>query len=105
MKSQLILIAFLSVLNLPLFAQSNIPIGAWKSYLPYKQGLTITQSSEKIIYGTPWSILTIDKDDDSVDFLSTVDGLTTVGIQKIAYDDTNEQLIIAYDDSAIDLII
>ncbi len=85
-------------------AQSNIPIGAWKSYLPYQKGVKITQSDTKIIYATDWSLFTIDKEDESVDFISKVDGLSDVGINLIEYDSFNDQLIVIYDNSNIDIL-
>ncbi len=85
-------------------AQSNIPIGAWKSYLPYQKGVKITQSDTKIIYATDWSLFTIDKDDESVDFLSKVEGLSDVGISLIQYDSFNDQLFVIYDNSNIDIV-
>ena len=86
------------------FGQSNIAIGEWASYLPYNTGLYLTQSNEHIIYGTSSSIFTIDKDDFSTEFLSKIDGLTETGIQHIQYDDFNNQLIIAYQNSVIDIL-
>lgn len=99
---------YILIFCLPLtqgFSQSDIPIGSWKAYLPYQQGPNVTQSSEKIIYATRWSILTIDKQDESSEFLSTVEGLTEVGIEKIQYDNARDQLIIAYDNSLIDIVV
>lgn len=83
--------------------QSNIPIGSWKSYLPYKAGKWVTQSPEKVIYATEWSLMTIDKEERSIDFISKVEGLSDVGIDFIDYDEVTDQLVIVYSNSNIDI--
>lgn len=104
MKFQKIFLFALSFLPILLVAQSEIPIGSWNSYLPYNSGIAVTQSDEKIIYATEWSIMTIDKSDFSIEKVSSIEGLTEVGIQNIEYDQNNEQLVIAYDNSIIDIV-
>lgn len=103
MMKKLLLILFCFPV-LCLHAQSDIAIGEWISYLPYNLGAHLAQSDEKIYYGTPFSILTLDKEDGSVEFVSKVDGLSETGIQDLAYDPFNRQLIIAYDNSIIDIV-
>ena len=85
-------------------AQSNIPIGTWKSYLPYQNGRLVTQNQDKVIYATEWSIMTIDKEDNAIDFLTKVEGLSDVGIELIEYDTFNDQLVIAYNNSNMDIV-
>lgn len=80
-------------------------IGDWESHLPYQSFKRITQSDNNIIYATDWSILLLDKDDFSSEELSKVEGLSDIGISEIAYDQNSEQLIIAYDNSNIDILI
>jgi len=85
-------------------AQSDIAIGEWKSYLHHNNARYITQSNEKVILGTEQSIYTIDKEDGSMEYLSKVEGLTESGLQDIQYDKFNDQLIIAYGNSIIDIV-
>ena len=86
------------------FAQSDIPVYGWRSYLPYLNGEVVTQSPTKIIYGTEWSLFTIDKEENFVEFLSKVDGLNDIGIKELKYDSVNDQLIVVYDNSNIDIL-
>ena len=85
-------------------AQSDIGIGQWKSYLPHKDAKYVTQSDNKIIYATDQSIFTIDKEDQSLEYISKIEGLSETGISAVEYDNFNDQLIIAYDNSAIDIV-
>lgn len=87
-----------------LLSQSEIPLGSWKSYLPHNRALQLTQSADKIYLATSISIFTLDKADNSIDFLSKVEGLNDIGIAKIAFNQNLNQLIIAYNNSNIDLI-
>lgn len=86
------------------FGQSNTAIGEWRSYLPYNQGIFITQSAEKIIYSSEFSILTIDKTDFSLDFLTKVEGLSDISISALSHNPSLNQLLIAYENSNIDLV-
>ena len=79
-------------------------IGDWTSYLPYQSGITVAQSESKIYYGTEWSIVQIDKEDFSSKRISKVDGLSDIGVKEIEFDDTNDQLIIAYTNGNIDFL-
>ena len=95
-----VLIIWISECN----GQSDLSIGQWKAHLPYQRGVSVTQSEEKIIYATPLSILTIDKEDGAVSFISKVDGLSDIGIQRVRYDEFNDQLFVIYTNSNIDII-
>jgi hypothetical protein len=78
--------------------------GDWESHLPYQRGLAVTQSPTKIYYSTDWSIMSVDKEDFSLDFISKVEGLSSIGISNIYYDSGSGSLIIIYADSNIDIL-
>jgi len=103
MKIQYILLCMLMI-QLQMMAQITTPLEGWQSHLPYQSAKWVTQSSEKIIYSTEWSIMTIDKSDLSKGFLSKVDGLSDIGIFRTKYDPFNDQLIIVYNNSNIDIV-
>ena len=92
------------LIQLPCVAQITTPLEGWQSHLPYQSARWVTQSDDKIIYSTEWSIMTLDKGDLSQAFLTKVDGLSDVGIFRIKYDPFNDQLIIAYNNSNIDVV-
>ncbi|MCB0687311.1 MAG: hypothetical protein KDC53_12330 [Saprospiraceae bacterium] len=85
-------------------AQSDQRIGTWKSYLPYRLGLSVTQSPEAVYYGTEWALLKINKEDLSLEYYSKVEGLHDIGVQALKYDDTEKVLIVIYQNSNIDLV-
>ncbi|MBK8622013.1 MAG: hypothetical protein IPN79_09670 [Saprospiraceae bacterium] len=87
-----------------LYAQSDIPIGVWKSHLAYKEGIWVAQSDQSVFYAAAKGLIILSKEDNSVRFLSREDGLSDVSISKIFFDSFNNQLIIFYDDSNIDVL-
>ena len=103
MKKLIVLILALCFMKLS--AQEDQEIGEWRSFLPYNTGVYVTQSEDKIYYTTGFSVFSIQKDDvTDYRFLSKVDGLSDVGANLIKYDNFNDQLIIAYNNSNIDII-
>ena len=87
------------------FAQeSELRIGQWQSHLPYHSGNWVTQSETTIYYASPFSLFTIEKENFVVDFISKVDGLTDVGINKIKHNTVLDALLVVYNNSNIDLI-
>ena len=102
---QIILFFLLIVLSTITSAQkSDLRIGQWKSHLPYHSGKWITQSETTIYYASPFALFTIEKEDFAVDFLSKVEGLSDVGINKIKYNQATNVLVVIYNNSNIDLI-
>lgn len=87
-----------------MLAQDSLAIWQWQSHLPYTTGNYVSQSPDKIIYSTRWSLFTIDKEDFSIEFMDKVNLLTDVGIYKHKYDRQGSQLIVIYDDSSLDII-
>ena len=85
-------------------AQTDIRIGQWKSHLPFNEGVHITQSSEDIIYATEWALMYINKEDNSIKTIDKIKGLSGVGIERIKHTGTADVLIVAYENSVIDLV-
>ncbi len=83
---------------------SQIGIGQWRDHLPYKNGISIAELGSRIYCATPYSLFYYQKTDNSVEKLSKVNGLSDVGIRKIASDQSTNTLIIAYTNTNVDLI-
>jgi len=96
-------IAFI-LIHVTVAGQIESGLGDWTAYLPYQSAEWVTQSDNKIIISTGLSIMTIDKNEGSRQFISKVDGLSDVGIFRIKHDRYNDQLIIAYNNSNIDIV-
>lgn len=102
-KYQLTLaLVFISVATL--LAQSDLKIYQWKSHLPYDIGKSITQSSSKVYFAAKFSIFSVDKDDNSLEFLTKVEGLSDINMSVLKYAPEHETLIASYANSNIDLV-
>ncbi|MEM7103247.1 MAG: hypothetical protein AAF502_08970 [Bacteroidota bacterium] len=103
-RSVLLALSFLIGIPCLLAQETPIGIGQWRSHLPYKKASTVTQSSEKIYYGTLESLVSIDKQDFSTELFNKVSGLNDAGVQVVRYNPVNETLIIVYNNSNIDFL-
>lgn len=76
-------------------------IGSWRSHY---NNYTITQvvKGDQYYAATKNQIISID-DANNIQYIGKVEGLHEIGIQKIAWDSIGEQLIIAYQNSSIDI--
>lgn len=89
---------------LPLVAFAQLPaIGSWQSHLPYGSVIALAEGPDRIFAATPFSIFEVDKEEGSFFRLSTVTGLSDMGVSTIAFDNSSQTLVIAYENSVIDL--
>lgn len=89
----------------PLFIQAqDVQIGFWKDYQSYTNTSYITQAKSKIYCVTNGGLFYLNRDDNTLNRLSKVSGLSDIGVKKIAYYDSSETTIITYENCNIDLI-
>ena len=89
----------------PLFIQAqDVPIGFWKDYQSYTNTSYITQAKSKIYCVTNGGLFYLNRNDNTLNRLSKVTGLSDIGVKKIAYYDSSETTIITYENCNIDLI-
>lgn len=85
-------------------AYSQLPIGSWREHLPYHQAITLAAAPGKIYCATPYSVFSIDPADNTIERLSKMNGLNEVGVSTIGFDEQSNKLVIAYNNSNIDII-
>lgn len=91
--------------SMALFAQNEeVAIGQWRSYLPYTKGAFVTQSNSTVYYAADFSLLAIDKGENSVERLTKVNGLNDVEIELLKYNPFGEELILVYQNGNIDIV-
>ena len=89
----------------PLLVQAqDLPIGLWKDYQSYTSASYITEAGNKIYCVTNGGLFYINNDDNTINRMSKVTGLSDVGIKRIAYDIDSEATIITYENCNIDLL-
>ena len=86
------------------FNAQDFSVESWRDHLPYSQVNQLASIGD-IYYGsTPYSIIEFDYSNNEVRKLSTVNGLSEVGISAIVANQSQQSLLIAYSSSNIDLI-
>jgi hypothetical protein len=81
-----------------------VPIGAWRTHLPYNQVVAVDASADEIFCGTTGGIFTINQLSGEISKLSTIDGLAAVNVSKLAYNQLTKQILVAYTNSNLDLL-
>ncbi len=94
---------FLSLVIIPSFGQGT-PIGAWRDHLPYNKVIAVAEAENRIYAATPYCLFYFDKNEYSVHRLNKVNGLSDVRISAIHYNQQNKTLVIAYENTNIDLL-
>jgi hypothetical protein len=85
-------------------AQNDVPIGTWRMHLSYNSINTIAVGSDKVFGAAENSVMVLDKTDNSLDTYSKLNGLTGAGISFINYNQSSDQLLIAYKDGNLDIV-
>ncbi len=83
---------------------SNVPIGSWRDHLSYYQTQKLAIVEDRVLVSAGSAMFFYDKDDNSIERFSKVNGLTDAGIVQLAYDKISKCIIVVYDNSNIDII-
>lgn len=104
MKRILLVLSLLSGIPLSLNAQ-NTAIGDWRVHLPYNSAKKVVEAGSKIYCASQKGLFSYNRNDNSVQTLSKVTGLSEITISTIAYSSAYNCLVIAYENANIDLIV
>ncbi|TRZ74804.1 MAG: T9SS C-terminal target domain-containing protein [Bacteroidetes bacterium] len=94
---------FLFLVMITGFAQTT-GIGQWRDHLPYSHCIAVKEVGSRIYCATPYSIFYYDKEDNSIQRINKINGLSDIGISTMNYNATYNTLVIAYTNANIDLI-
>lgn len=100
-------IIFLFSLSLLLCSQidaqrSSSAIGQWQDHLPYQNATQIIKG-DFFICATPYALFSVDQDFE-IERISKANQLTDVGVTATAWDASTKQLIVAFENSNINII-
>jgi hypothetical protein len=99
---KILLIAALILLSVHVFAQKGE--SRWQEYLSYTNGLKIAVAGQKVYCATEGGLFSYDLRDNSINKLTRVNGLSDFGIRTIAWSEQNKVLVVAYNNSNVDLV-
>jgi len=98
------LLVFLVFSGISSVLAQNSP-GTWHDYFSYANAIKISDTGEKIFCASDGGLFYLDLSDNSMNKISEEDGLSDVGMQTIAWNESRKLLLIAYQNSNIDLIL
>ncbi|MCX6245009.1 MAG: hypothetical protein NTU98_09925 [Bacteroidetes bacterium] len=102
-KRYLFIPLFVFLFSLTTFAQVT-GIGQWRDHLPYSQCIAVKEVGSRIYCATSFSLFYFDQEDNSIQRLNKINGLSDIGISTINYNSAYNVLVIAYTNANIDLI-
>ncbi|MBN2172567.1 MAG: hypothetical protein JW731_00445 [Bacteroidales bacterium] len=82
----------------------EIAIGEWRDHLPYKSTISLAAGENNIFCATPYSLFYFNKNDNSINRFTSISGLNDIGIVKIGFSKPFNTLLIAYENTNIDLV-
>lgn len=92
------------LISVHLIAQNNIKgIGSWREHYNNTNILQVIKG-DRIYIASTNQVMAYDEPSGQLDCIGKSNGLHEIGIEKIAWDPFYEQLIIAYNNSAIDIV-
>lgn len=83
---------------------SQMAIGTWRDHLPYNKTIMAAEAGNRIYAATEQTLFYVDKEENSINRLTKVEGLSDVGISQIRYSESQKSLIIAYQNANVDII-
>ncbi|MBK0404532.1 hypothetical protein I5M27_16160 [Adhaeribacter sp. BT258] len=96
---------FLQFAAFPVRAQSSgTGIGDWRVYVPNHNGKMVVAAGPKIYCATEKGLFYFDKEFNSLETLTKVNGLHDMGISTMNFDSVTNTLVIAYENTNLDLI-
>ena len=87
-----------------LFAQDGVSIGNWRTHLPYQKVIAVEPVGNKIYAATEYELFYYDKQDNSINILNKINGLSDIGISTMRYNTSQRKLFVAYKNANVDLI-
>ena len=87
-----------------LYAQDGVSIGNWRTHLPYQKVIAVEPVGNKIYAATEYELFYYDKQDNSINILNKINGLSDIGISTMRYNTSQRKLFVAYKNANVDLI-
>jgi hypothetical protein len=82
----------------------GIAIGQWRDHYPYKKGISVAEGGDIVYCMSLGGLFSYNKNDNSIERLSKVSGLSDVEFSAIGFNKYNNTLVIAYKNGNVDFI-
>lgn len=101
---RIILNSLLSFLLIGVIYAQNIQLEAWRTHFSYNQVKLLADAGDKIFCAAENGLFYYDLNDQSVNKITKLNGLSDVDISALAYNKSKNILVIGYGSGALDLI-
>ncbi|MGK7395221.1 MAG: two-component regulator propeller domain-containing protein [Candidatus Cyclobacteriaceae bacterium M3_2C_046] len=85
--------------------QRDIPVGSWRTHLNYSQARYLAITPENAYCATANSLFYLNKEEQSLNLLSKIDGLSDINISALGYSNESATLVIGYQNGSLDFVI
>ncbi len=85
-------------------AQAQTAVGKWRSCLDYSAAKHVAYAGDRVYAGVNGGVFCYDLEDYTLTAMSKGDGLNDVGVATLAYDAATRCLVVAYNNSNIDIV-
>ncbi|MBE9465075.1 two-component regulator propeller domain-containing protein [Dyadobacter subterraneus] len=103
MMRNFILLLLWGLLPTAIYAQ-NVPLGTWESHFSYRSAKHILKVRNKIFCSSYNGLFSFDQVNNQITNYSKANGLSAVGVSSMAYDSTENLIILAYRSGNLDLL-
>ena len=103
-KTKFTLLIAAWIISIFAIAQDGVSIGNWRTHLPYQTVIGVQPVGNKIYAATQFELFYYDTEDNSINILNKINGLSDIGISTIGYSESQRKLFVAYNNANIDLI-
>lgn len=97
------LFVLISIIAAPAFSQDGT-LDQFYDHLPYNRTISLAFDDNNVYAATPFSLFTYNKSDNSVERMTKIEGLSDIDVSWIDFNQQENTLFIAYDNTNIDLV-
>ena len=99
------LVLMCACLLMPLTAGAQTAVGRWRDCLDYSMVLHVAPAGDRIYAAARGGVFCYDTVDGTIARMNKTTGLSDAGVSTIAYDAASTTLVVAYNNSNIDLVV
>ena len=82
----------------------GLPMGAWRTHLPYNNIIALTLKDNKIYAAAPQSVFSFERDEKSIQRITKINGLNGSIISSMSKIPSTDEIIIGYESGLLDVI-
>ncbi len=94
----------LVLIKIAAIAQLNIPLGTWRTHISFRQSFDVALAGDRVYSASENGIFYLLKEDNSLNKLTKMEGLSDTDISEINWDSRSQSLLTGYKNGNVDII-